>query len=419
MDGTLINWLKQVGEAVKKGDIVAEIEADKATIEVEATVDGVVSALLVKPGDDIKTGQEIATLGAAGEAAPAPVAAAAAPVVMAATPGAPAGNAARTNGAPVAAASVMDDGRVKASPVARKIAEERGIDLTLVTGTGPGGRIIKEDVEQFTGGTVPVLAAVPVASATAALAPTSSGGLAQPSARPIPQGADVELIDVTTMRKRIAAVTVESKQWFPHFYVTTEMDTEPLLALRKQLNASLPEEAAKITVNDMVVKAAALTLRQFPNLNSHFYGDKIARHKRINIGIAVALSNGGLLNVVAQDADKVALGTLAARNKEMIARAREGKVKPEDIKDATFTVSNLGAYDVEHFIAIISPPEAGILAVGSAKAVPVVKADGTLGVGNRMKVTISVDHRVSDGAEGAQFMQFFKGLIESPMRLLV
>jgi pyruvate dehydrogenase E2 component (dihydrolipoamide acetyltransferase) len=417
MDGTLINWLKQAGDAVKKGDVVAEIEADKATIEVEAPADGVISALKVKPGDDIKSGQEIATLGAAGDAAPAPVAATSAPVVMAATAGAPAGNAARTNGAP--AASVMDDGRVKASPVARKIAEERGIDLTLVTGTGPGGRIIKEDVEQFTGGTAPVLAAVSAAAIAPAPAPVSSGGLAQPSARPIPQGPDVELIDVTTMRKRIAAVTVESKQWFPHFYVTTEMDTEALLALRKQLNASLPEEAAKITVNDMVVKAAALTLRQFPNLNSHFYGDKIARHKRINIGIAVALANGGLLNVVAQDADKVALGTLAARNKEMIARAREGKVKPEDIKDATFTVSNLGAYDVEHFIAIISPPEAGILAVGSAKAVPIVKADGTLGVGNRMKVTISVDHRVSDGAEGAQFMQFFKGLIESPMRLLV
>jgi pyruvate dehydrogenase E2 component (dihydrolipoamide acetyltransferase) len=194
---------------------------------------------------------------------------------------------------------------------------------------------------------------------------------------------------------------------------------EALLAVRKQLNDNLPPDAAKISVNDLVVKATALTLRQFPNLNTHYYGDKLVRHKRINIGIAVALPSGGLMYVVAQDADKVALGTLAQQNKEMIARAREGKVKPSDISGATFSTSNLGPYDVEHFSAIINPPEAGIIAVGTALKVPVVKEDGTLGVGNRMKVTISVDHRVSDGAEGAQYLQAFKNLIESPMRLLV
>jgi pyruvate dehydrogenase E2 component (dihydrolipoamide acetyltransferase) len=221
------------------------------------------------------------------------------------------------------------------------------------------------------------------------------------------------------MRKRIAAVTVESKQWIPHFYVTTEIDTEPLISLRKQLNDSLPEGAAKISVNDMIVKAAALTMRQFPNLNSHYYGDKVVRHKRINVGIAVALPNGGLINVVAQDADKVALGTLAELNKEMIARAREGKVKPADITGATFTVSNLGPYNVEHFIAIINPPEAAILAVGTASRVPIVQEDGSLGVGNRMKITISVDHRVSDGAEGALYLQTLKNVIERPMQILV
>jgi pyruvate dehydrogenase E2 component (dihydrolipoamide acetyltransferase) len=220
------------------------------------------------------------------------------------------------------------------------------------------------------------------------------------------------------MRSRIAARMIDSKQQIPHFYVTIEIDVEKLLDLRKQINAAL-DEAHKVTVNDLVVKAAALTLREFPNLNSHFYGDKIARHKRINVGMAVALPQGGLINVVAKDADKTAMSMMAAQNKEMIARAREGKVRPDDISGSTFTVSNLGSFGVEHFLAIINPPEAAILAVAAATKVPVVKEDGTLGVGNRMKVTLSVDHRVSDGAEGANYLQKLKELIETPMRLLV
>lgn len=415
MDGTLLNWLKQVGDAVKKGDIIAEVEADKATVEIEAPESGVITALNAQPGDTIKAGTDIALIGA-GVAEPAPASAPAPqPVVKAAEPSAPAGAAARTNGAP--AASLTDDGRIKASPIARKIAAERGIDLRQVAGTGPGGRIVKEDVEGLALGAAPVTPAVQPAPAPAAAAVPAAGPVA-PAVRVMPEGPDVEVIELTTMRKRIAQVTVESKQWQPHFYVTTEIDVDPLLALRQQLNAGLSDEQ-KISVNDLIVKASALTLRQYPNLNSHFYGDKLARHKRINIGIAVALPTGGLLNVVAKDADKVALGTLAQQNKEMFARAREGKIKPEDITGATFTVSNLGPYNVEHFAAIINPPEAAILAVGTAAKVPVVKPDGSLGVGTRMKVTISVDHRVSDGAEGAQFLQAFKALLENPMRLLI
>lgn len=424
MDGTLLNWLKNVGDNVNKGEVIAEVEADKATVEIEAPEAGVISAVSVQPGDEIKTGQAIGTIGEGGAAAaPAPAKEEKAPepvkqpVVVAATPGAPAGTAARTNGAPPApapAASITEDGRIKVSPIARKIAEEKGIDLAQVHGTGPGGRIVKEDVEGFT----PSAAPAPQEAAPTASAPAASSGLGAPAARKLPEGPDVEYIDLTNMRKRIVAVTVESKQWTPHFYVTNEIDVEPLLALRKQINEGLPEES-KISVNDMVVKAAALTLRQFPNLNTHYYGDRLVRHKRINIGIAVALPKGGLINVVAQDADKVSLGTLAAQNKAMFARARDGKIKPEDITGATFTVSNLGPYNVEHFSAIINPPEAGILAVGTAMKVPVVKADGTLGIGNRMKVTISVDHRVSDGAEGAQYLQAFKTLLENPMRMLV
>lgn len=406
MDGTLLNWLRQVGEQVQAGDVIAEIESDKATVEVEAPAAGVLAEIRAQPGDTLTTGAVIGVIAAAGEGAALAekTAAAPQPVVLAAEADAPSKAAAKANGAP---SSVTDDGRLKASPLARRIAQERGIALEQVTGSGPGGRIVKEDVENFK----PAAAAPSAVSA----APT---GIAPAPARAVPEGADVELIDLTAMRKRIVAVTMESKQQIPHFYVTTEIDMEPLLALRKQLNDGLPDES-RISVNDLVVKAAALTMRQYPNLNSHFYGDRIVRHKRINVGIAVALPQGGLINVVAKDADKVSLGTLAASNKEMIARAREGRVKPEDITGATFTVSNLGPYDVEHFLAIINPPEAAILAVGTAMKVPVVLPDGALGVGTRMKVTISVDHRVSDGAEGAQYLQAFKSLLEHPMRLLV
>jgi pyruvate dehydrogenase E2 component (dihydrolipoamide acetyltransferase) len=420
MEGTLLNWLKNVGDSVKSGEVVAEIEADKATVEIEATADGVLTQQAAKVGDSVAEGAVIGQIGAAGEAGAAqPVAASAsaAPKLPPVSTSAPA----KSNGAPqpvqqpVADAEAdgnLPDG-VKASPIARRIAAEKGIDLGLVEGSGPGGRIVKEDVETFQ----------PGKTLTPATSPSGRGetaaGIAPAPSRKLPEGADVEIVDVTNLRKRIVAVTVESKQQIPHFYVTTEVDVEKLLAVRKQLNDNLPPDAAKISVNDLVVKAAALTLRQFPNLNSHYYGDKIVRHKRINIGIAVALPSGGLMYVVAHDADKVALGTLAQQNKDKIARAREGKVKPEDITGATFSTSNLGPYDVEHFSAIINPPEAGIIAVGTALKVPVVKEDGTLGVGNRMKVTISVDHRVSDGAEGAQYLLAFKGLIENPMRLLV
>ena len=419
MDGTLLNWLKDIGAAVNAGEVIAEVESDKATVEVEAPGAGVLLEQRAHVGDELKEGAVIGVIGAAGEAAQTtqemPKPAAQAQNGGQTAPAAPAAATPQQNGQAAKPVEEVDDDLpdgVKASPIARNIAAERGIDLHQVRGSGPGGRITKADVENFTPSTAPTQAA-PAAQTTPA------GQLSAPPVRKLPEGADVEIVDVSNMRKRIAAVTVESKQWIPHFYVTTEIDTEPLIAMRKQLNDNLPEGATKISVNDMIVKAAALTMRQFPNLNSHYYGDKVVKHKRINVGIAVALPNGGLINVVAQDADKVALGTLADLNKEMIARAREGKVKPGDITGATFTVSNLGPYNVEHFIAIINPPEAAILAVGTASKVPIVKEDGTLGVGNRMKITISVDHRVSDGAEGALYLQKLKDMIEHPMRILV
>ncbi len=412
MDGTLLNWLKNAGDAVKAGEVIAEFEADKATVEVEAPADGVIVKLMAEVGDELTEGAVIAQIGAAEEAsAPAPAQAPAEAAEAPAQAAAPK--------APAPSASVTEDGRIKASPLARNIARERGIDLSQVQGTGPDGRIVKADVENF----VPAAAAAPTPVKAPAAAEPEPAPAPAISARPtygkLPSGDDVEIIDLSKMRRAIAENTVLSKQMIPHFYVTVEVDMDALMALRSELNAALEQDGVKISVNDFVVKAAALTLRKFPNLNTHYYGDKLVRHKRINIGIAVALPNNGLINVVSPDADRTALSAMAKHHKEMFDRAREGKIKPEDIRGATFTVSNLGAYDVDHFSAIINPPEAGILAVGSARKVPIVKPDGNLGVGTRMKVTISVDHRVSDGAEGAQFMQHFRSLLENPMKLLV
>lgn len=472
-EGTLVNWTVKPGDQVKKGTVIAEIETDKATIEIESTVEGTLLSLLANPGDVVAVGSAIGYVGAEGEkppeggqgAAPAPEAAAEGPqtaekaevelkpqgeaqaqitkeAAVAPPEGAPGHTQdvevgeARTEQteaqgtplppaeqpAPPPSGDGQFPGGVKASPVARRLAEERGIDIRQVKGSGPGGRITKSDVEGFQPGAAP---AAPAAAPTAAPAPPKPAAAAAP-ARPagatygeLPSGPDVVVEDLSKMRARIGQRMLESKQLVPHFYVTTEIAMDAALALRQQINATIEDEAGKISVNDLVVKAAALALRQFPNLNSHYYGDKIVRHQRINIGIAVALPNGGLFNVTAYDADKTALGTMARTNRDMIQRAREGKVKPEEISNSTFSVSNLGPYDVDHFIAIINPPEAGILAVGSARKVPVVNEDGTLGVGTRMKVTISVDHRVSDGAEGAEYMRLFKQLLENPMRLLI
>ncbi|MEW6578900.1 MAG: dihydrolipoamide acetyltransferase family protein [Chloroflexota bacterium] len=420
-EGTLVNWTVQIGQAVKRGDVIAEIETDKATIEIETTVEGTVLQLLAEPGDVVAVGAPIGYVGAEGEAPPegaAPAKAAPAAAEPAEEPApAPAAQA-----APAAeAAEAGGDGFLKISPIARRLADERGVDPRRVKGTGPGGRITKKDIESFPVEKAPA-APAPAKAAPAVPAtppvPPEAVRPTMPTFSEIPSGPDVEIIPLSRIRARIGQRLVESKQFVPHFYVTSEIDMAQALELRKQINASISDEAGRITVNDMVVKAAALALRRFPNLNSHYYSDKLVRHTRINIGIAVAL-DGGLINVTSYDADKVSLGTMAYNHRDMITRAREGKVKPHEIEGSTFSVSNLGLFDVDHFSAIINPPEAGILAVGSAKKVPVVLEDGTLGVGTRMKVTISVDHRVSDGVEAANFLQALKELLENPMRLLI
>lgn len=404
-EGTLVRWVKTVGDAVTSGEVIAEIETDKATVEVEAYATGTILKQFVEENSIVEVGAPIAVIGQEGEAVPdsadstpepnaeksEPQAAAEKTVSTPPKAAAPSSNGSSGNGYPAG---------VKASPLARRMAEDQGIDLSQVSGSGPGGRIVRRDIEGFEPGL------------EAPAAPMTAGA----PITPFPSGADVEEIELSRMRKIVGERTQASFQYVPHFFVTTEIDMAEALSLRKEINASLDDEH-KVTVNDLIIKATALALRQFPNLNTHFHGDRLARHKRINIGIAVALENG-LLNVVCQDADRRTLSDIAVKNKEMINNAREGRVKPDDVEGATFTVSNLGAYDVEHFLAIINPPEAGILAVGSAKEIPVV-VDGQITVGVRMKATVSVDHRVSDGAEGARFLQHLKELLENPMRLLI
>lgn len=414
-EGTMGTWLKEVGDPVQKGDVLAEIESDKVTQELTARADGVLLAQLANTGDLIPVGDNLGIIGEEGEdisgmtdgaagsngaaapeaeAEPAPEKSKAeAPAEQAAKP-----QAAKAGGEP----DGEFPGGVKATPVARRVAEEHSVDLTRVDGSGPGGRIRKADVEAY------------LESGPAAEPAKPAADAARETAVPTPDTATEK--PLTRMRQAIARRMTESKTTVPHFQVTSDIDMAAALKLRKQINESLEPEQ-KVSVNDLVVKAAALALRQFPNLNASFGGDKIILHNEINVGSAVAVE-GGLLTIVQKGTDGASISKIAQDHKEMIARAREGRVKPEDVEGATFTVSNLGAFDVEHFVAIINPPHAAIVAVGSAKQVPVV-VDGELTIGTRMKATISADHRVTDGVEAAQFMQVFKAILEDPLRLLI
>ncbi|MGD8805719.1 MAG: dihydrolipoamide acetyltransferase family protein [Chloroflexota bacterium] len=399
-EGVLVGWSRDIGDKIEKGEVIAEIESDKATLELEAQAGGTLLKLLANEGDVVPIGGNLAIVGEEGEDVSDLVdASGGAAPPKAEAPEAESEKLAAEPAAEQQAAPARKDGQfpggIKATPVARRVAEERGIDLSQVTGTGPGGRIRKADVEDFEPGAP---TAAPVAVTRPVLGPES------------------EEMTPSRLRLAIGRRMVESKTTVPHFYVTTDIDMAPAMALRKEINALLPDES-KVTVNDIIVKAAAVALRSFPNLNASFAGDKIVRHGRICVGSAVAVE-GGLLTVVQKDTDRSSLAQIAADHKEMIARAREGKSRPSDFEDGTFTVSNLGAFEVDHFVAIINPPEAAILAVGTATQQPVV-IDGELAVGLRMKATISADHRVTDGAEAAQFIQTFKSIMEQPLRLML
>jgi pyruvate dehydrogenase E2 component (dihydrolipoamide acetyltransferase) len=412
-EGTLVRWVKNVGETINKGDVLAEIETDKATVEVESHASGVVLQHLVDAGTSVPVNNPIAIVGAEGEKVDSAPAAggqptAAAPVA-AASSSAPTPAPVTQTAAPAATPAPAETGPVKASPLARKVARDRGVNLGSVIGTGPGGRIVRRDIE--------------AALAAGQTSKVESQPVAQPAAQspitnyqsPITNIPSAE-IPTTKLRQAIGRRLVESKTTIPHFYVTHEHKMEALMDLRKQINGFLPDNE-KISVNDFIVKAVALTLRQFPNLNASLSGTNIIRHGAVNVGVAVTVP-GGLMTVVVKDTDQKPLRQISGEVKAMAARARDGKVKPEDVDGSTFSTSNLGMYDVDEFIAIINPPEAAILAISSAREVPVVSG-GQVVPGWRMKATISVDHRISDGAEAAQFMQALAKYLEEPIRILV
>lgn len=407
-EGTIASWLKKVGDSVKSGDIIAEVETDKATMELESYEDGTLLYIGVEAGESVPVDGVIAIIGEKGAdfqkllqaqqdkgsaqgttAAPSP---AEAPAKVEASVTAPA-----SVSAPVATSS--ENSRVKASPLAKKMAAEKGIDITLVKGTGEGGRIVRRDVETFNPATAKPVA-VPAAQSFAA-APV----LGQESFREE---------KVSQMRKTIAKRLAESKFTAPHFYLTMEINMDKAIEARKSINEMSP---VKISFNDMVIKATAAALRQHPKVNSSWLGDKIRYNDHVHIGMAVAVEEGLLVPVI-RFADSKSLSQISNEAKTLGAKAKNKELQPKDWEGNTFTISNLGMFGIDEFTAIINPPDACILAVGGIKETVVVK-NGQMQVGNVMKVTLSCDHRVVDGAVGSAFLQTLKGLLEDPVRILI
>ncbi len=411
-EGKLSEWLKKPGEAITQGETILLVETDKATVEVPAFRGGVLLQILVEAGESALIGAPIGVIGAEGEKFdPAALGLSPKPdgKTTEVTERAEAGEAERDAPQPAAAVSepaapgAAEGGRVLASPVALRMAAELGIDLRQVPGSGPMGRVIKRDIESY-------LQERDKAPQVAAPPP-------MPTPSYEPSGADYTVEPLSGIRQTIGKRMTESKQTAPHFYVTMDIDMAAAMALRSQLNTVLPE-TDKISVNDLVQKAAAIALREFPKINASWSAEGIRVHHQVNIGHAVARENG-LMTAVVRDVDKKPLAQVARETRDLATRARDGKMKPDEMVGGTFTMSNLGMFDVDEFIAIINPPQAAILAVGAVQKIPVVNAEGQIVAGLRMKATISADHRVTDGAEAARFMQALKKALEEPVRLLI
>lgn len=417
-EGNIVGWLKKEGEEVEAGETIAEVETDKATMELDSYFDGVLLHIAVKEGT-VPINGVIAVIGEAGEdwkaalaadgdgdstpepkeetpaaAAPAP-APAAAPVAVAPAP-------------MPAAAPTATDSRVKASPLAKSIAADKGIDLAAVSGTGENGRVIKRDIENY----------VPQAAASNGTAPASTPAAAEtPAVRPFNIGStgdNFEDIPLSQMRKVIARRLGESKFAAPHFYLTVEINMGNAIATRKKLNEISP---VKISFNDLVVKSCAAALRQHPNINSSWLGDRIRINGDVNIGVAVAVAEGLLVPVI-RHADMKSLSQINVEVKDLAGKAKNKKLSPDQMSGNTFTISNLGMFGIEEFTAIINPPDACILAVGGIQDKAIV-VDGEVVPGKMMKVTLSCDHRVVDGAGGAAFLNTLKGILEEPIGMLV
>jgi pyruvate dehydrogenase E2 component (dihydrolipoamide acetyltransferase) len=406
-EGTLVKWIKKVGDTVAVGDVLAEVETDKATMEMEAFDEGILSEIYVKDGEKVEIGQKLALLvgrdeKTASTETKAPQAGAGVEQPPAQPKDAPAAAAADATGDD---AEAPGGHRIKASPLARKIAAEMGVDLTRLQGSGPAGRIIKDDVVAA-GKTTVAKKPATVSPAPATPAPVT----AAPAEKRIP---------LSGMRKTIAARLLQSKTTIPHFYLQAEIDAEPLNSLRQQINAAT--EAAglgKLTVNDFILKATAMAAMRVPLANAAFDGDSIIQFPSVQLACAVAVEEG-LVTPVIREAQKKTIGQISAEVKDLAARARSKKLKPEEYQGGTITVSNLGAYGVEQFFAIINPPQAVIVSVGTILKKPVINAAGEVVPGQRIILGISCDHRVVDGAVGAQFLSELKKLLETPALMLI
>jgi pyruvate dehydrogenase E2 component (dihydrolipoamide acetyltransferase) len=428
-EGVVVKWLKREGDRVAAGDALAEIETDKAVLELEATTPGVLRQIVAREDSKVPVGQLIAVIGAADEdispltvgstspssqTSPSQTSPSPTPPPTA-TPTAPPAMASPTVASPARHGAATRE-RIDASPLARRMAEEAGIDIAQVRGTGPGGRVVKRDIEAFLAQSrsqpsqqpTPPMAPLPAVAA----APTPYGEAAQLDAGAL----DYVEQELNMMRKTIARRMALSKATAPHFYLTAEVDMARAIGLRQSLN-ELAVDDVRVSFNDIIVKAVANALRQFPRLNVSYADDKLRQHQRVHIGMAVAIDEG-LITPVIRDCDRKSLGEIVREAKELTERARARRLRPEDYTGGTFSVSNLGMYDVEDFGAIINPPEAAILAVGAIKEQAVV-VDGQLGIGQRMKLTLSCDHRAVDGATAAQFLQIVKRLLEHPLTLML
>ena len=390
-EGTIVRWLKQEGDEVSRGEPIAEIETDKAIVEMEAFASGVLLKTVVGEGETVPVGQAIAVIGTPGEPLP-DLGSAPAPLTE--------------TEAPTEAPAVVEEAaaaeQVRASPLARRLAEEKDIDLARVNGSGPGGRITRDDVLAFDSQATEAAPAAPAAEAI----PASVAA----------DGPDVEIMQLSRMRQTIARRTVQSMQEAPHFYVTADVDMTLALTLRQQLNEKLAGET-RVSINDMIIKACALALVKYPTFNSSFQGDHLRVYKQVNVGIAVALEQGLLVLSLGDCRDK-SLADISKTSREVVERAQAGVLREEDYTGGTFSISNMGMFDVDAFSAIIYPPQAAVLAVGTVRKQPVVRND-QITIAQVMKATLSTDHRVADGAQAAEFAVEVKRLLENPVNLLV
>jgi pyruvate dehydrogenase E2 component (dihydrolipoyllysine-residue acetyltransferase) len=429
-EGVLAKWTKKEGDKISPGDIIAEVETDKANMDFPLEDEGTLLKLLVKEGDTVKLGAPVAILGEQGEdysalleksaappattsaAAEAPAPAPQPPPKPAPAPApAPAPRPAPAPAPAPAAADQKPSGSLLASPIAKTLAAEHGVDLRALRGSGPGGRIVERDVREAMGAQAQAPAPAPSLAREPAPAPAAARAPAPP---PVPAGEEFTDKSLSMMRKTIARRLTEAKQTIPHFYLTTDCDAGPLVAFRAALN-QLVDEAEKVTLNDLIVKAAALALRKVPTANASFLGDRIRFYGQVHIGVAVSIEDG-LITPVVRDADRKGLRQISSEIRDLATRARAKKLAPEEMTGSTFTVSNLGMYGIDHFEAVVNPPEGAILAVGAVRKKAVVVKDA-LAVGERIALTLSCDHRVVDGALGARLLQALVAVLENPAGL--